>query len=246
MILIQCQNPDDVLYLRPSLTVTKKDLLFGKFPVTYGRIFSQDVAVVTGVYESYSSEAVTFHFGQSSFLLLNLVLGTCQEVKGDLPVGGLVLSRRVYLSDVDLSRVADVHAGQIPNFPVYYETPEEMRKFFLDGFSGEVQTPLAEGVFFSQTKPGSGPLDESVLPVLTPSEIEIGTAIVTDLNTGGAFFASEVLGVPAFALKVVDSRSPKDMLPEDYSRVLTSYSSVGRAVLRAIGEIGRNDFLQGV
>ena len=130
MILIIGSTKDDTLYFDSVLTQKREERLFNYVNLTFGKIFNQEVVLVNGVQTSYLSSAVVSYLMDKYFIILTIVVGKCTAFSKDLEIGDIVLSRRLFIGDVDLVEETNSSIGQLPNFPFNYDTPNDIIEYF--------------------------------------------------------------------------------------------------------------------
>ena len=70
-------------------------------------------------------------------------------------------------------------------------------------------------------------------------------AVVIDTSAAGCAAACELISVPCVAGKVVSRFLDKPYSVRDYGETIERYVDVGRALATVIGDIGRQDLLEG-
>ena len=243
MILIVGSTHDDILYFESVMTHKKEEKVLNLIPVITGTIFNQEVALVYDIYTSYQSSFITSYIIQKFFVVLIFVVGKCISFSNDVPSGEIVISKRVILGDVDQVKEANVKLGQVPGLPRSLECSEEVVGYISSSLERrsfskyEIVTIISANAIFDR--------QEKVAP-LAMNEFVLGhkNKVVFDCTSGGAFFAATIYKIPIVTIKVVETTVGHETDSDTYINVLKQYSSVGRAVVTCIGDIGRNDIVK--
>jgi len=245
MILIIGSSHDDVLYYETLLSKKHNELLFDKYPVTFGRLFNQDIALVSEVYTNYISSVITSYFIDKYFVILAVSVGTCVGYSKNVQFGDIVLSRQVMLSDVDQIAVRPVSLGQIPNgFPSFFKSEVDIRTVITNALNTRTTHRYIDGTFFSSNTFYTREAQLEPLKIngtLTAQDNDV----VFDCTFGGVALACQMNHVAFVALKVVETNLGHPMDYQEYSQVLSVYVEVGKVIASSIGDIGRTDILEG-
>ena len=243
MILILGSTHDDILYFESVMTNKKEEKLLNIYPLTFGSIFNQEVVLVHDVYTSYISSFITSYIIQKYFVVLVFVVGKCVSYSEDVKAGQIAVSKRVILGDVDQVKEANVKLGQIPHLPRSLESSDEV--------IGYINSALEKRSFASHTIAtfisANAILEkkEKIQPLII-NDFVLGhkTNIVFDCTSGGVFLSCALYNIPVVAIKVVEKYVDEPSTTDNYIGVLKQYSSVGRAIVTCIGDIGRNDIMK--
>lgn len=245
MILIVGSSHDDVLYFETLLSKKHNEILFDKYPVTFGRLFNQDIALVSEVYTNYIASIVTSYFIDKYFVILVISVGTCVGYSRNVQFGDIVLSRQVMLSDVDQIAVRPVSLGQIPNgFPAFFKSETDIRAIITNALNTRTTRRYIDGTFFSSNTFYTREAQLEPLKIngnLTSQDSDV----VFDCTFGGVALACQMNHVAFVALKVVETSLGHPMDYQEYSKVLGVYVEVGKVIASSIGDIGRTDILEG-
>ncbi len=245
MIMILGSSHDDVLYFEAIMTKKRQELIFNRYPVTFGRIFNQDVVLVYDVYTNYMSNAITLHLISKYMILLVFTVGTCVAYSDDVEFGEIAIAKQVFLSDVDQIGNKPVKLGQIPDgFPQFYKTDLGVLdcvhhsislKTFVNHFDASF---ISSNTYYTR--------QEQIDPYLTLGEIApVKKKVVFDSTYGGVALACYLSNISCISLKVVETHFTTPMDYIDYSKILESFSTLGKIVVSSIGDIGRSDILEG-
>ena len=85
--------------------------------------------------------------------------------------------------------------------------------------------------------------NSNLLKIQQNDTVYKGQNTVVDTITGGVAVSSELYGVPFVSIKVIEKVLGTGWDVENYLTVLNSYINMDKAVVSAIGDIGRNDVL---
>lgn len=243
MILIIGSTHDDILYFESVMTNKREEKLLNIYPLTFGSIFNQEVVLVHDVYTSYISSFVTSYIIQKYFVVLVFVVGKCVSFNDDVKAGDIVVSKRVIMGDVDQVKETNVKLGQIPHFPRSLESSDEVIGYINAALEKRSFARHSTATFIS----ANAILEkkEKVQPLIM-NDYVLGhkSNIVFDCVSGGVFISCTLYSIPVVAVKVVEKQIDEPSTTDNYIGVLKQYSSVGRAVVTCIGDIGRNDIIK--
>ena len=243
MILIIGSTHDDILYFESVMTNKREEKILNTYPLIFGSIFNQEVVVTYDIYTSYISSFVASYIMQNYFIVLVFVVGKCVSFSKDVKPGEIAVSKRVILGDVDQVKEANVKLGQIPHLPRSLESSDEVIGYISAALEKRSFARYSIATFISSNRILDN--SESIKPLLM-NEYVLGhkSNIVFDCVSGGVFLASTLYNIPVVAIKVSEKQVDEPSTAENYIAVLKQYSSVGRAVVTCIGDIGRNDIMK--
>ena len=244
MILIIGSTHDDVLYFETLATSKRRSLLFNRYPVTFGKMFNQDVAIVSEIYTNYISSIVTSYFIDKFFIILVLSVGTCIGYSSDSEPLAVALSEKVTLSDVDQLAIRPVTIGQIPNgYPTFFVSDSDAKSIIQKAFDDNNEIKTFDATYFSSNTFYTR--EEQLEPMKSYKKLTpLDSHVVFDCTYGGIALACEMNKVSSIALKVVENHFGDKMNYQDYSRILDSFIFVGKAVSASLIDIGSNDILE--
>lgn len=246
MILIMGSSHDDLLYFESVIKNKQEGLrILNKYPAMTGTIFNQNVILVHGIYTSYVSSAVTSYIIREYRPVLTIMVGKCRSISDNLKVGDIAVSRNIVCVDVNQGPVVDgTRLGEVPGFSQNINQSVEILNtmiFTLDklALSNHYESTYlcANSVFTSKEQMAIFKNDQTTLNIVG--------SIVTDSESGGAAIACNLFNIPFISIKVVETSADKPTSLDNYIKVIERYSSVGKAVISFIGEIGRNDMESG-
>lgn len=244
MILIVGSTKDDTLYFDSVMTGKRKETLFGRYELTFGNIFNQEVILLSNVYTSYISSVCVSHLLEKYFIILVFVVGKATAYTPDLNIGDIILSRRVFVSDVDLIEETNSKLGQIPGFPSVYESPIDVIQYANAAFESRTMIPHKTGTIISSNTSYSN--DAQIKPFNVENQLfGHNRCVAFDTISGGVAIACNLFNVPFISTKVISRRFGNRQSAKDYSNVLKNYAAVGKGIVNTIGDIGRNDVLRG-
>lgn len=246
MILILGSSHDDVLYFESIMTKKHKTTILGRYPVTFGHVLNQDIALVSEVYTNYVSSIVTQYMISKYFIILVINIGSCIGYSKDINPYDIAVSTQVMLADVDQVATRPVKIGQIPGgFGQFYKTEKDVMAFVKRSVEARIPethfgaTYLSSSTFFTR--------QEQIDPYLVGGElISVREKVVLDCTYGGVSLACQLLNISCFAIKAVEAKFTEKINFEEYQALLERYKSIGKAIVTIIGDIGRNDILQEV
>ena len=244
MILIIGGNHDDVLYFESIARDAKEEIILNKYHATIGSIFNQNVLILKDVYTSYLSSALCMHIMEKYHVLITVCVGKCRTLSKDLRCGDIVISDKVVFGDVDQTgSVKGTKLGEIPGFKAaFYANPH------LVGLINDALDKIGRARHFEATFLSSSvyTLDYTDIDRFLETLEVKGPAgeIVVDDNSAGVAMAAELMDIPCVSVKIIESKAEEEPSVDTYLRVLKQYAVLGKAVVSAIGEIGRNDVLR--
>lgn len=246
MILIVGSTHDDVLYFESKLRNKTEETILGQYPLIVGTMFSQKVGVVYGGYTNYLSTAIVSHILAKNYIVLVINVGKCTAFANDLKAGDIVVSRQAYLAEVNQVGIKNAILGQVPSCPQSYVTDA----YVLDLMTGCINKVIRK----SAARPGTFISIEKVIhsfkdleSITSSNGVIFGNKndVVIDSCTGGVALACHLNDVPYISVEVVDGNIDEKRTITSYVDVLKRYSDIGKAVTSFIGEISRNEVLNG-
>ena len=244
MILIIGSTKDDVLYFDSVMTQKRTEKLFNYVNLTFGRIFNQEIVLVDGVQSSYLSGAVVSYLIDKYFIILAIVVGKCTAFSEDLKIGDIVVSRRLFIGDVDLVEETNSSIGQLPNFPIHYDTPSDVIEYINNSLEARVLITHKTGTYVSANASYSN--DRQIEAFRVDNQLfGHSRCVVFDTIGAGVAMSSHLFNIPFVCVKVVSKKFKQTQSAKAYEQVLKNYASVGKAIVATIGDIGRNDIIRG-
>ena len=243
MILIIGSTHDDILYFESVMTNKREEKILNIYPLVFGSIFNQEVVLAYDMYTSYISTFITSYIIQKYFVVLIFVVGKCIAYTEDVKPGDIVISKRVILGDVDQIKEANVKLGQIPGLPRSLECREEVVGYITSSLEKRSYSRYEIATFVSANMI----LDrDAKINSLVMNDYVLGhkNSLVFDCTSGGAFFSAAMYKIPIISIKVAEVAINHETNSDTYINVLKQYSSIGRAVVTCIGDIGRNDIMK--
>ena len=242
MIMIIGSQHDDILYFESAITNKREETVMGKFNVTIGTIFNQEVMLVDQVKTNYISSALTLYLIEKYFVILVLVVGRCVAYTKDLKPLDIVISKHVVLGDVDQVNEDNVKYGQIPGFEQIYDASEDVVSYIESAFEKRTFSVYKEANFISTSVDYHKP--EQIYDITEFDHIlGYDTNVVFDTNTGGVAFACNLTKVPFVSIKVVERYLDKNSNVNTYLKAMKEYVNIGKAVVTCVGDIGRNEII---
>ena len=244
MIVILGSTHDDILYFESIMSNKKEVSVMNRFPAIMGNIFNQETILVYNVYSNYVSSVVTSYLNERYFVLLVFNVGKVIALNNDLSNGDIVVSKKCYLGDVDLTDNTNTNIGEIPEFPAYYETQFDVIDSLENSLEIRTLIPNKVGTYISLNK---DLYSRDQLNDICAEDAVFGENknIVLDSTLGGVCVACAIQKIPFVAVKVVYKRIGEKTSAKEYANVLKSYTGVGKAIVTCIGNISRNDIIRG-
>ena len=244
MILILGSTHDDILYFESVMTDRKEEDVFGLYKIQIGKIFSQEVILASDIYTSYETSILTHYLIEKYYVILVFVVGKCVSFNDDFKSGEIAIAKRVFLGDVDQIREYNSALGQIPHFPAYFQTEDEITSIIQRGLETRTFTKYHQATFISAN--AIFDTHNKIQGILADGQI-FGKSdhIVFDCISGGVAIACNLTKVTFAVAKVIERKLDNAPNVNYYINVLNEYSNIGKAIVSCIGEIGRNEILKG-
>lgn len=244
MILIVGSSHDDILYFESIMTSRRSEKLFDTYDLTIGNIFNQEVMLVDNIHTNNLSSAIVTALIAKYYVILVFVVGRCGAFSKDWKLGEFALSKRIIMGDVDVSPDTDAFLGQIPGFPQYYSTQEDVYGYLTGSFGKRINSDFYPATYVSTNAVYTS---SSELRGLAHNDSLFGAEkrVVFDNNAAGVALACHLAHVPYIAAKVVSRFLDKPYDVNAYAATLGKYIELDRGIVATIGDIGRNDLLGG-
>ena len=243
MILILGSTHDDILYFESVMTERQEEVIFDTYKIQIGKIFNQQVVLAYDIYTSYMSMLITNYIVSKYFVILVFVVGKCVTYGTDFKPGDIAMSKRVIIGDVDQVTEANVRLGQLPHFP---------RSFYTQDDVSDVVSKALEKRSFANHQTATFVSANVIYD--TPEKYDhicmdgyiLGhkNNVVFDCTSGGVCIACHLAKIPWIAVKAVLKRIGEKSTSDAYIKVLKQYSDIGKAIVSAIGDIGRNEIIR--
>lgn len=242
MILIVGNTHDDILYFESIMSNRKNERIFEKYDICLGTIFNQEVCLVHNVYTSYVSSAVVTYLINKYFVILTFVVGKCISFTNDLKISDIVISKQLYLADVDQVENAGTKLGQIPGFPQVFDVQSDVIEYLCKAFDKRTFSQYRLATLISSSVSYT---DEDQLNEIKANSSLFGEheRVVLDSLSGGVAVACSLYNIPFISVEIVGRHTQESSSAKTYAKVLQNYISVGKAIVTCIGDIGRNDVI---
>lgn len=243
MILILGSTHDDILYFESVMTERHEETVFDIYKIQIGKISNQQVILAYDIYTSYMSSLVTNYILSKYFVILVFVVGKCVTYNTDFKNGDIAVSKRVIVGDVDQVNESNSRLGQLPHFPRSFYTQDDIGDVMMKALEKrsfvrhQTATFISANVIYdSKAKYQHIVADEYVLGHKTD--------VVFDCTSGGVSIACHIAKIPSISVKVVLKMVGEKTTSDLYINVLKKYTDVGKAIVSAIGDIGRNEIIR--
>ena len=242
MIAIVGTNHDDILYFETAMANKREELILKKYKVTFGTIFNQEVLLMHGLYTSILSSLLISSICSQYYIDLIIVVGRCFALSKGLKVGDIVISEKVINIDVDQIDDNDVRLGQIPSLPQEFRVQTDVIGYIQEGLNKRAFTTGHKVSVLS-----SNDLSNNTLRRIKENAVSIFdlNSTVVDSISGGVAVAGHLYNVPFVSVKVIEKIVGEKWNIDNYLKVLDSYVGADKAIISAIGDIGRNDVIIG-
>ena len=241
MILLLGSHSDDLLYCSSLLSNKKEETFLGGLSLYSGRIFSQEVLMLDGVYTNSLASAVTAALLGKYHISLVFVLGRCYSTSPTLPAGTIVISKGVLGLDCDMVESANTKLSTVPGFPSFFKTQLDLIGYLRAGFSRRTRTGGEPTDFYSTDSLSSLSVEKAIV---NKGALGSEDPYVIDSNSFGVALSCYLYDTPFVCVKAVERDLSQKKTIEDYVSLLDRYVDIGKAVVYTIGDIGRNDVLR--
>ena len=243
MIMILGSTHDDILYFESVMTERREEVVFGMYKLQIGKIFNEQVILAYDIYTSYMSLLITNYVLSKYFVILVFIVGKCVSFNGDLKEGDIAISKRVILGDIDQVKEAGVRLAQLPHFPRSYNTQEDITDVINASIEKRTFTHHERATFISANAIYD---TQEKLDHIYMDGYVLGhkNNVVFDCTSGGVCVACHLNKVPFITIKVVEKKVGDKSTAERYINVLKKYVDVGKTIVSAIGDIGRNEIIR--
>lgn len=244
MILIIGSSRDDVLYFDSVLRNKQESIILNKFPVLTGTIFNQNVLVVKEVYTSIISSMITTYLMGQYDIIMVINVGRCFAYTPSLKAGEIAVSQSVMSLDADQSMIVpNVKVAQIPGYETKLDQSGKLKSTLnmtLDKLS------LGRHLECTYMSSDTVYTDKEQLAKYVNEGLMFGISgnVVFDSESAGIAAVCSTYDVPFVAVKVIQNTIGKKNDIDDYINVLKKYSSLGKAIISFVGEIGRSDMIE--
>ena len=242
MIAIVGTNHDDILYFETSMANKREEVFLKKYKMTIGTIFNQEVLIMHGLNTSILSSAVVGAICSKYYIDLIIAVGRCFAMNKGLKIGDIIIAEKVINIDVDQIDDNDVRIGQIPSLPQEFRVQSDVIGYIEDGLNKRAFTTGKRVSVLS-----SNDLSNNTLRRIRENVVSIFdlNKTVVDSISGGVAVAGHLYNVPFVSVKVVEKIVGEKWNIDNYLKVLDSYVGADKAIISAIGDIGRNDVIIG-
>ena len=143
-------------------------------------------------------------------------------------------------ADVDLIDEHPAFLGQIPSLPQMYDVQLDIISYLELGLTRRSYTSGKRATILC-----SNDLSRKNLKDMRDNNKDNKDNLVVDSISGGIAVSSYLYGIPFIAIKTIESVLGEKWDVENYLKVLDTYVDMDKAVVSAIGDIGRNDIIIG-
>ena len=242
MIVIVGETHDDILYFDSVLANKKKETILGKYDVSIGTIFSQDVIIIHNLFTSSLAAAVLMHIYDKYYVDLIISVGRCMTVSDEIKNGDIIVSSKVIDVNVDLTMFGDYSLAQIPGYDRDFVVQDDILKYLSSGLDRRLTIDYHHATFLSTNN-----MSQQMCDVLKERK-EIfalkNELLVIDQNSAGVAIASRLHETPFIVIKVAENNLAVVNNLDSYANVLSKYIDLGKAVVSTINDISRSDILE--
>ncbi len=241
MILLIGSHKDDLLYCSSLLSNKQERQFIGGFTLESGQIFSQEILFLTGVYTSVLSASLISAVLEKYFINLVIVMGRCYTVSSSFKPGEIVISKGYANLDVDQIDVANTMLNTIPGYPPFMTVQRDLIGYLQEGLAKRTLATGTTANIYSTDSLNSVSVEKAKANkgILGSKE-----KFVVDSISYGVALSCFIHDVPCISLECVERNISSNKKIDDYVGLLDRYVEMGKAVVYAIGDIGRNDVLR--
>ena len=243
MILIVGETHDDILYFDSVLANRREETILGRFTVSIGTLFSQEIVIAHHLFSSSLSSAILMNILDNYYVDLVISVGRCMSASDRVKDGDIIVSKKVIEANVDLSMFTEVSIAQIPGFDQTFDVQEDILKYISQGLERRTAVNYHQVTVLSTDNMASQMVN--MLKAKHPIFAMDNELVVIDQNSSGVAVASTLKEVPFIVVKVVENDLGSSKNIVTYSNVLTRYIDLGKAVIATINDISRSDILEG-
>ena len=234
MIMIIGSHHDDILYFDSVLANKREEMIFGKFKVTIGTIFNQEVLVVDQVITNSLSSALTLYLVEKYFVILVLVVGRCIAYTKDLKPLDICMSKNVIAGDVDQINEDNVKFGQIPGFEQVFEGSKDVMAYLATAFEKRTYSVYKEANYISTSMDYHNKEQVKDLEEFN-HVLGFENNVVFDNNSAGIALACSLSKVPFVSVKVVERYMDQMSDINTYLKSMKEYVNIGKAIVNNRG-----------
>ena len=242
MIAIVGTNHDDILYFETAMANKREDMLLKKYKITIGTIFNQEVLLMHGLNTSILSSVLMGAICSQYYIDLIIAVGRCFALSKGLKVGDITISEKVLNIDVDQIDDNDVRLGQIPTLPVEFRVQNDVIGYIEEGLNKRAFITGKRVSVLSCNDVSNNTLRRVRENAVSLFDLN---RTVVDSISGGVAVAGHLYHVPFVSVKVVEKIVGEQWNIDNYIKVLDAYVGADKAIISAIGDIGRNDVIIG-
>ena len=241
MILLIGSHKDDLLYCSSLLSNKSERPFIGGFELESGQIFSQEILFLSGVYTSVLSSTLISSILEKYFINLVIVMGRCYTTSSSFKPGEIIISKGYANLDVDQIDVANTMLNTIPGYPPLISVQRDLIGYLQDGLAKRTLSTGTIANIYSTDSLNSLSVEKAKANkgILGSKE-----PFVVDSISYGVALACHVHDIPCISLECVERNIASSKKIDDYVNLLDRYVDMGKAVVYAIGDIGRNDVLR--
>lgn len=243
MIVIVGETHDDILYFDSVLANRREETILGRYSVSIGTIFSQDALIVYDLFTSSLSASVLMNLLDEHYSVdLIISVGRCMSISDGIKNGDILVSTKVIDANVDLTMFNDVALAQIPGFDREFAVQDDIVEYISKGLERRISIDHHRAVYLS-----SNNMSPEMIEVLKTRKEAFGIKkelMVVDQNSAGIALVSKLKDIPFIILKVAENNLSAVNNLKSYSRVLSAYIDLGKAVISTINDISRSDILE--
>lgn len=201
MILLLGTTPDDILYYKNRMKITKRGFIHDDHPYFVGTFAAKEICLTYTGNSNLMSAVITSYMIKTFEPYLVIMIGSLYSASSKLKQGDLFIAERLYMGDVDYASFEDLHFAQALHMLSYYTTDDQYIKYIETLNSQSHNYTLVRGPLISMNK---FYVDlEAAKKVIKKQEHFLGGATAFDTEAGGTVAACNFYQTPWLLLKSI-------------------------------------------
>ena len=229
MILLLGTTPDDILYYKSRMKISKQGKVTNGHPYYIGMFAGKEIALTYTGNSNLMSATIASVMIKEYEPYLVIAIGSLYSASPKLKQGDLFIAERLYMGDVDYSSFEDLYFSQALHMSSYYTSEDQYLKYIEILNSQSQNLNLVRGPIISMNRFFVN-LDEAQ-KVIDKQIDFLGGATAFDTEAGGIVAACNFFGVPWLLLKAVSYEIGNDKQVISFVRKgLLAQPSVGNLI----------------
>lgn len=229
MILLLGTTPDDILYYKNRMRITKRGTISNSHPYFIGTFAGKEISLTYTGNSNLMSATIASVMIKEFEPYLVIAIGSLYSASPKLKQGDLFIAERLYMGDVDYSSFEDLYFSQALHMSSYYTTDDQYLKYLEILNSQSHNLRLVRGPVISMNRFYVNMADAQ--KVIDRQQNYLGGATAFDTEAGGIVAACNFYQVPWLLLKAVSYEIGNDQQVISFVRKgLLAQPSIGNLV----------------